>query len=83
MKNANKKLKKVLVKYSYKANQNRPGGFDELTIKQGEHIYYHEVNPNNPYWVKAENEKGEIGHVPANYIMVRINKKIIFSFFGQ
>ena len=73
VKTSNKSLRKVLAKYSYKANPERPGGFEELTIKQGEHIYFHEKNPNNPYWVKAENEQGEIGYVPANYIVVSKN----------
>ena len=70
-----KQLTKVLAKYSYKANPDRPGGFDELSIKQGEYIYFHGVNPTNPYWVKAENNQGVIGHVPAEYIMVCFHLK--------
>lgn len=67
------------MKYSYNANPGRPGGFDELTIKQGEHVYFHEVNSSNPHWVKAENEQGKIGHVPASYIMVGGNSYPLVS----
>ena len=65
-----KDLRMVMAKYSYKANPSRPGGFDELTIKQTEKIYFHNVHPQNPHWVKAENEEGIVGYVPANYIIV-------------
>ena len=66
----NQKPIKSLVKYSYIANPEKPGGFEELTIKQGEHIYFHEAHHLNPHWVKAENQQGEVGYVPATYIMV-------------
>jgi len=38
-------------------------------MKQGEHIYFHEIHHLNPHWVKAENQQGEVGYVPATYIM--------------
>eukprot|EP00112_Aurelia_sp_Birch-Aquarium-sp1_P017386 Seg402.6 transcript_id=Seg402.6/GoldUCD/mRNA.D3Y31 product="hypothetical protein" protein_id=Seg402.6/GoldUCD/D3Y31 len=62
-------LRMVMAKYSYKANPERPGGFDELTIKQTEKLYFHCAHPQNPLWLKAENEEGIIGYVPANYII--------------
>ncbi len=67
-----KDLPKVLVKFSYKANPDRPGGFDELTIKQGEKLYFHHPHKSNPHWVLAENMDGESGYVPASYLMVSL-----------
>lgn len=64
-----KDLQVVLAKFSYKANPDEPGGFKELTIKQKEKLYVHFKHKDNPHWVKAENFSGEIGFVPADYLM--------------
>ncbi len=68
-----KDLPKVLAKYTYTANPERPGGFDELGMKQGEKLYFHFQHKSNPHWLFAENMNGVTGYVPASYIMVSLN----------
>jgi len=62
---------RLLAKYSYKANPSKPGGFDELTVTQGEKLELCRAHPSNPHWWEARNENGDIGFVPATYMMVR------------
>eukprot|EP00795_Rhopilema_esculentum_P013284 gene13284-4121_t len=62
-------LKIVLAKYSYKANPECPGGFEELSMSQGEKFYFYSLHPSNPHWAKAENMEGRVGFVPTSYIM--------------
>jgi len=61
---------KLLAKYNYKANENRPGGFDELSLKQGEKLEFSQAHPVNPYWWQAKNSDDQLGYVPASYVMV-------------
>ncbi|XP_020626067.1 high osmolarity signaling protein SHO1-like [Orbicella faveolata] len=61
---------RLLAKYSYKANPSKPGGFDELTVTQGEKLELCRAHPSNPHWWEARNENGDIGFVPATYMMV-------------
>lgn len=68
-KNGDKPVR-LLAKYSYKSNPSKPGGFDELTITQGEKLELCRAHPSNPHWWEARNENGEIGFVPATYMMV-------------
>ncbi|XP_068751865.1 uncharacterized protein [Montipora capricornis] len=65
---------KLLAKYNYKANPDRPGGFDELTITQGENLEFCRAHPTNPHWWEARNGSGNVGFVPATYMMVLENK---------
>lgn len=60
----------LLAKYNYKANPDRPGGFDELSITQGEKLEFCRKHPTNPHWWEARNTKGVVGFVPAIYMMV-------------
>ena len=63
-----------MAKYNYQANPNEPGGFKELTIKQGENLQLicrGHLESNNPLWWQVMNENSETGFVPANYCKVR------------
>eukprot|EP00794_Sanderia_malayensis_P017581 gene17581-19333_t len=68
-----KDLPKVLAKYSYTANPDKPGGFEEMSMKQGDKLYFHSKHQNNPHWVLAEHLDGSSGYVPASYLM---NKRL-------
>jgi len=61
---------RLLAKYSYKANPDKPGGFNELTVTQGEKLELCRAHPSNPHWWEAKNENGDVGFVPATYMMV-------------
>ena len=61
---------KLLAKYSYKGNPDRPGGFDELTVTQGEKLEFCRAHPKNPHWWEAKNTNGNVGFIPATYMMV-------------
>ena len=65
-----KKPVRLLAKYNYKANPNRPGGFDELSLKQAEKLEFIQAHPANPFWWEARNGDSLSGYVPASYVMV-------------
>ncbi|KAJ7354799.1 hypothetical protein OS493_029805 [Desmophyllum pertusum] len=65
---------KLLAKYNYKANPTKPGGFDELTVTQGEKLELCNAHPSNPHWWEARNENGDVGFVPSSYMMVLEDK---------
>lgn len=65
---------KLLAKYSYKGNPDRPGGFDELTVTQGEKLEFCRAHPKNPHWWEAKNTNGNVGFIPATYMMVLEDK---------
>ena len=67
--NGNKPVK-MLAKYNYKENPARTGGFDELTVTQGEKLEFIRAHPSNPYWWEARNNNGDVGFVPSTYMMV-------------
>ena len=62
----------MIAKYSYTANPDKPGGFEELTIKQGEKLWFVEKHPYNPHWIKVKTENGATGFAPTSYTMVRM-----------
>ena len=64
---------RLLAKYNYKGNPSKPGGFDELTVTQGEKLELCRPHPSNPHWWEARNENGEAGFVPASYMMVSLH----------
>ena len=64
---------RLLAKYKYTANPAKPGGFDELTITQGEKLVFSRPHPSNPFWWEAKSENGDIGFVPATYMMVSVS----------
>ena len=63
---------KLLAKYNYKANVDRPGGFDELSLTQGERLEFIQAHPINPFWWQARNSEEQMGYVPASYLMVNL-----------
>lgn len=65
---------KLLAKYNYKGNPDRPGGFDELTVIQGEKLDFCKPHPKNPHWWEAKNDAGDVGFIPATYMMVLEDK---------
>jgi Variant SH3 domain. len=64
---------KLIGKYNFTANPDKPGGFEELSITQGEHLTLlvkgHSASKNHLWW-EVKNRNGKIGFVPANYCMV-------------
>lgn len=65
----------LLVKYSYKANPDRPGGFHEITVKQGQKVQFLNVHPSQPLWWQVKEQNGgSTGYVPASYMMILENK---------
>jgi len=64
---------RVLAKYNYKAKLDRPGGFDELTLVQGEILALlrkgHDET-NNHLWWEVRNDKGDVGFAPHNYLQI-------------
>ena len=68
----------MIAKYNYKANPSQPGGFPELSLKQGESltlIHKGHAPTNNLLWWEVRNEAGQQGFVPATYCMV-IEEKV-------
>ena len=64
---------KVVAKYNFNSNPDGPGGFKELTIKQGEYLTLLQkghLPTKNPLWWEVKNANGDIGYVPGNYCMV-------------
>ncbi|KAL9957750.1 hypothetical protein ACROYT_G034687 [Oculina patagonica] len=61
---------RLLAKYNYKGNPSKPGGFDELTVTQAEKLEFCRAHSSNPHWWEAKNTNGEVGFVPASYMMV-------------
>ena len=62
----------IIAKYNYKANPAQPGGFPELSLKQGEHVMLvckgHAPTQNSLWW-EVRNVAGDQGYVPANYCL--------------
>ncbi|CAH1245182.1 Hypp7444 [Branchiostoma lanceolatum] len=64
----------MMAKYSYKANPDQPGGFPELSVKQAQMLSLVKKHPDNEHWWEAKNEDGEVGFVPASYMMIMEQK---------
>ena len=63
----------LLVKYSYKSNPNQPGGFPELTVKQGQKVTFLNVHESEALWWNVrEEDSGNTGYIPGSYVMVCI-----------
>ena len=61
-----------MAKYNYKANPGQPGGFPELSIKQGEKLLLickGHTKTNNPHWWEVRNDCGEQGFVPGKFVL--------------
>jgi len=62
----------LLAKYNYKANLGQPGGFSELSLKQGEKLTLvckGHAQTNNPFWWEVRNDRGEQGFVPGTFVL--------------
>lgn len=59
----------LLVKYNYQANPDEPGGFPEMTVKQGQKVQFVNVHPEQSLWWLVKDQIGE-GYAPASYMMV-------------
>nr|XP_039248661.1 cytoplasmic protein NCK1-like [Styela clava]XP_039248662.1 cytoplasmic protein NCK1-like [Styela clava] len=66
----------LLAKYSYKANPDSPGGFDEIDIKQGETLWLLKRGTgDNHHWWQVKKKDETFGFVPARYVMI-VEKKV-------
>jgi hypothetical protein len=62
----------LLVKYNYKSNADQPGGFPELTVKQGQKVTFLNVHESEALWWNVKDEdSGQSGYIPGSYVMVR------------
>ena len=65
-----------MAKYNFTGNPDKPGGFEELSMKQGEKLTLlnkgHAPSGNHLWW-EVQNDDGKQGFVPANYCMVRVD----------
>ena len=58
----------ILATHSYKNNQNSPVG-NELDLKEGYTLVYLMEHDDNESWWLAEDVNGQVGYVPAAYLM--------------
>ena len=65
----------VLATHSYKKNPNRPVG-NELDLKEGDTLVYLMEHDDNESWWLAEDEKGQVGYVPAAYLMIILDETV-------
>ena len=61
----------MLAKYTYTANKATPLGH-ELNVTQGENLQYVKEHDENDNWWLAENVTGDLGYVPASYMLVSL-----------
>ena len=54
---------------SYKKNSNGPVG-NELDLKEGDTLVYLMEHDDNESWWLTEDVKGQLGYVPAAYLMI-------------
>ncbi|XP_022093824.1 uncharacterized protein LOC110981009 [Acanthaster planci] len=77
------KTKRLLAKYSYKANQNSPLGFSELDIKQGQRLTLVERHPTNEHWWKVRDETGAVGYAPASYMKIEETRPSVLPWLAD
>ena len=63
----------MLATHSYKKNPNGPVG-NELDLKEGYTLVYLMEHDDNESWWLAEDVKGQVGYVPAAYLMIILGK---------
>ena len=63
----------MLATHSYKKNPNGPVG-NELDLMEGDTLVYLMEHDDNESWWLAEDVKGQVGYVPAAYIMVILDE---------
>jgi len=63
----------ILAKYNFTGNPDKPGGFEELCMKQGDKLTLlnkgHAPSGNYLWW-EVRNDDGKQGFVPANYCLI-------------
>ena len=65
----------MLATHSYKKNPNGPVG-NELDLKEGDTLVYLMEHDDNESWWLAEDVKGQVGYVPAAYIMIILDETL-------
>ena len=65
----------MLATHSYKKNPNGPVG-NELDLKEGDTIVYLMEHDDNESWWLAEDVKGQVGYVPAAYLMIILDETL-------
>ena len=63
----------MLATHSYKMNQNGTVG-NELDLKEGDTLVYLMEHDDNERWWLAEDVKGQVGYVPAAYLMIILDE---------
>ena len=72
----------LIVKYSYKANDESPLGEPELSVQQKESAAFICYHHDNNLWSKIRRNDGQEGYVPTSYIMVFVFNSNMMSFIG-
>ena len=65
----------MLATHSYKKNPNGPVG-NELDLEEGDTLVYLMEHDDNESWWLAEDVKGQVGYVPAAYLMIILDETI-------
>ena len=65
----------MLATHRYKKNPDGPVG-NEQDLSEGETIVYLMKHDDNDHWWLAENGKGQVGYVPAAYLMIIIDETL-------
>ena len=65
----------MLATHRYKKNPDVPVG-NELDVSEGETLVYLMKHDDNDQWWLAENGKGQVGYVPAAYLMIIIDETV-------
>ena len=65
----------MLATHSYKKNPNGPVG-NELDLKEGDTLVYLMKHDDNESWWLAEDVKGQVGYVPAAYLMIILDETL-------
>ena len=65
----------MLATHRYKKKPDRPVG-NELDLSEGETLVYLMKHDDNDHWWLAENGKGQVGYVPAAYLMIILDETL-------
>ena len=65
----------MLATHRYKKNPDGPVG-NELDLSEGETLVYLMKHDDNDHWWLAENAKGQVGYVPAAYLMIILDETL-------
>ena len=65
----------MLATHRYKKNPYGPVG-NELDLSEGETLVYLMKHDDNDHWWLAENGKGQVGYVPAAYLMIILDETL-------